>query len=139
LGQYTNLPVFASATLLSLTPGLIQSMPDRRAVLSSVVLHEGGSAKAGLPSIARSATEGQAKSSYFPAMIFPFLSALQAVRTALFREDFYSALSAPLRAPREKGNLVAASRAAFFAFFAVKIFLKLHAPLLKVPLSSQTL
>jgi hypothetical protein len=29
----------------------------------------------------------------------------------LIREDFFSALSAPLRAPREKGNMIAAGRA----------------------------
>jgi len=43
--------------------------------------------------------------------------ALQSVKIAQFREDFFSALSAPLRAPREKGNLVAAGRAAILAFF----------------------
>ncbi|SPE40296.1 hypothetical protein SBA7_1330002 [Candidatus Sulfotelmatobacter sp. SbA7] len=44
----------------------------------------------------------------------PGLFSLQSVRIAQFREDFFSALSAPLRAPREKGNLVAVCRAAFF-------------------------
>ncbi|MGA2557267.1 MAG: hypothetical protein ABSG04_13435, partial [Verrucomicrobiota bacterium] len=43
--------------------------------------------------------------------------ALQTVRIAQFREDFFYALSAPLRAPRKKGNLFAAGRAAILAFF----------------------
>jgi hypothetical protein len=42
---------------------------------------------------------------------------LQSVRIAQFREDFLSALSAPLRAPREQGNLVAAGRAGSYWSF----------------------
>ena len=45
--------------------------------------------------------------------LWSFSFALQSVRIAQFREDFFSALSATLRAPREKGKLVAACRTAF--------------------------
>jgi hypothetical protein len=44
--------------------------------------------------------------------LWSFSFALQSVRIAQFREDFFSALSATLRAPREKGKLVAACRTA---------------------------